>query len=185
MTGPDCDDGGWTLREAVSWQDAETVRRITVSSGFFSDQEVQVAMSLVVERMENGAASGYDFLFLEAAGRPLGFACYGPKEARPAVFDLYWLAVLDAERGRGMGRCLLEAAADRARARGGRLLRAETSAREQYAPTRRFYEHNGFELTRLDPDHYAPGEARCIYDRRIGQSAGCMACHRHAEEGLQ
>lgn len=73
----------------------------------------------------------------------------------------------DDHRGQGVGRLLLSEVVRRVRASGGRLLRAETSARDQYRATRKFYERNGFVLTRTDRDHYAVGDDRCIYDKRL------------------
>lgn len=158
---------GCRLRDQVLWEDVETVRLLTESSGFFSAQEVEIAMSLVVERLEFGESCGYYFLFAQGPDSCLGFACYGPYDDRPEWFDLYWIAVSDELRGQGVGRLLLSEVVRRVRDSGGRLLRAETSGRAQYGPTRKFYERNGFVHTRTDRDHYAEGDDRCIYDKQL------------------
>ncbi|WP_462327398.1 N-acetyltransferase [Desulfobaculum sp.] len=50
---------------------------------------------------------------------------------------------------------------------GGQTVRIETSAREQYAPTRAFYESFGYVVSREDVDFYAPGESRLTYTREL------------------
>ena len=52
-----------TLRREVKPSDPEAVREILVSSGFFRDDEIPVAVELVQECLEKGPACGYDFFF--------------------------------------------------------------------------------------------------------------------------
>lgn len=49
-------------------QDARPIERILSSSGFFSEEEVEIGCSLVTERLEKGEASGYYFILLEERG---------------------------------------------------------------------------------------------------------------------
>jgi hypothetical protein len=65
-------------REEVSPGDRESVRRICEISGFFSAEEVDMAVELVEEHLAKGVASGYHFLFAQHGDTVLGFACYGP-----------------------------------------------------------------------------------------------------------
>jgi ribosomal protein S18 acetylase RimI-like enzyme len=155
------------LRSCVHADDEQAVRRIVSSSGFFTDWEEDMAVSLVQEHRERGAESGYEFLFAEVGGLAVGFACYGPSEEIPALFDLYWIGVLQEYRGRHVGRMLLNLAEDMIIFAGGQTVRIETSAREQYAPTRAFYESFGYVVSREDVDFYAPGESRLTYTREL------------------
>jgi hypothetical protein len=41
----------------------------------------------------------------------------------------------------------------------------DTSGRAQYAPTRAFYEHMGYERAAVLEDFYAPGDAKVIYSK--------------------
>jgi len=43
----------------------DSVRGIVESSGFFSAEEVEIAVQLVQERLTKGIQSGYHFLFAE------------------------------------------------------------------------------------------------------------------------
>ncbi len=110
---------GITYREEVVPPDRHHVRRIVESSGYFHPAEVQVAVELVEERLAKGAASGYHFVFADRGERTIGYTCYGPIAATAGSFDLYWIAVDQANRGKGLGGALLAYTEQRIRASGG------------------------------------------------------------------
>lgn len=175
------------FRDIPRQDDRDAVAAIVAGSGFFNDAERALAVELVDEALEHGpAASGYHFLFAEIPSpriarrspvekgtcgdrllETVGYACYGPIAGTRDSFDLYWIAVADEARGRGLGRQLLEGVVDAVRAGGGRRLYAETSSRAQYEPTRRFYRATGFREEALLEDFYAPGDGKVIYLRLI------------------
>ena len=161
---------------AVSWRadvapaDVAAIRGVTASTGFFHDDEVDVAVELVEERLAKGPASGYEFVLAESEGRLVGYATFGPIPCTRSGFDLYWLAVRPEAQGLGLGRQIQREVERRVRAMGGTRLYAETSGRPQYASTRAYYEHAGFTLCELLEDYYAPGDARATYVKRIAPS---------------
>ncbi len=150
-------------RADVAPEDVAEIRNITAATGYFHDDEVEVAAELVEERLAKGAASGYEFALAESEGRLVGYATFGPVPCTQSGFDLYWLAVRPDCQGIGLGKRILQEVEKRARAMGGTRLYAETSGRPQYASTRAFYEHAGFALCELLEDFYAPGDARATY----------------------
>ena len=157
-----------TFREHVMERDADDVRDIVASTGFFSDEEADVAVELVREHLHKGPASGYLFVFAEADGRTVGYACYGPVPCTLNTFDLYWIAVRRDARGQGLGRALLGQVEERLRGPGRAKLVAETSSRPQYAPTRDFYLACGFEEEARIRDYYAPGEDVLYFTKSLG-----------------
>ena len=157
-----------TFREHVQERDADDVRDIVASTGFFSDEEADVAVELVREHLRKGPASGYLFVFAEVDGRTVGYACYGPVPCTLNTFDLYWIAVRPDARGRRLGRALLGRVEDRLRGPGRAKLVAETSSRPQYAPTRNFYQACGFEEEARIRDYYAPGEDVLYFTKSLG-----------------
>lgn len=159
-----------TIREDVRPADAEAVRAIVASAGFFHDFEVDVAVELVEERLARGPASGYFFLFAESGGRVVAYSCYGPIACTVGSYDLYWIAVQADCRGRGLGRRLLRLTEERIAARGGRRIYVETSSRELYQPTQRFYEHCGYRREALLRDFYDIGDGKLIYCRVVAES---------------
>ena len=159
----------WVFRDRVLEEDRSGVREIVASTGFFSDAEVDVAEELVDERLHKGETSGYLFVFAEdAAGRVMGYACYGPVPCTLRSFDLYWIAVRGEARGLGLGRAVLAKVEARLRASGGGKLIAETSSRDQYAPTRAFYLAVGFSEEARIRDYYAPGEDVLYFTKALG-----------------
>ena len=151
------------LRSTLRDTDAQAIRNIVASTGFFASHEIDIAVELVDARRTQGEASGYYFLFADSADRPVGYSCYGPIGCTVGSYDLYWIAVESAYRGHGLGRqLLLETERCIARA-GGRRIYVETSSRPLYDPTRRFYENNGYRGEALLSDFYSPGDGKVIY----------------------
>lgn len=147
--------------------DLETVRRIVDSSGFFNPEEIEVAVELVAERLSKGEKSGYFFIFVESDGRTVGYACFGPIAGTQCSFDLYWIAVDQDFQGQSIGKELLKKSEEAILAMNGHRVYVETSSRNQYAPTRKFYRRNGYRLDASLKDFYAPGDSKNIYLREI------------------
>lgn len=154
-----------TFRHTPCPEDRDAIRGIVASTGFFTDAEVDVAVELIDERLTRGEASGYHFVFAEENDETIGYACYGPIACTVGSYDLYWIAVDNAHRGQGHGRRILAEAEQCMAAAGARRIYIETSGREQYAPTRTFYEHCGYRLEATLNDFYAPGDPKLIYSR--------------------
>jgi ribosomal protein S18 acetylase RimI-like enzyme len=93
-------------------------------------------------------------LIARLGGKPVGlavcFSSYSTFRGRP-VLNLHDLAVMPEQRGAGVGRKLLEAVEDAARAR--RCCKVTLEVREDNARARAIYERSGF-------SDYAPGDAR-------------------------
>jgi len=160
---------GVELRTEARPDDRATIRRIVESTGFFHPPEVDVAVELVDERLRRGDASEYFFVFAERDGHVLGYACYGPIACTLASYDLYWIAVDAAERGQGLGRDLLQVTEGLIAGRGGLRVYAETSGRDQYEPTRNFYERCGYDREAVQKDFYAPGDDKVMYVKVVGR----------------
>jgi D-alanine-D-alanine ligase-like ATP-grasp enzyme/ribosomal protein S18 acetylase RimI-like enzyme len=152
-----------TFRYEIVPGDVAAIREVTASTGYFHDDEVDVAVELVEERLAKGAASGYEFVLAECDGRVVGYASFGPVPCTQSSFDWYWLAVRPELQRFGIGRRLLAETERLARAMGGTRLYCETSGRPQYASTRAFYERMGFTLCELLEDFYDAGDARATY----------------------
>jgi ribosomal protein S18 acetylase RimI-like enzyme len=153
------------FRQDIRPSDRATVRKLVEATGFFSGDETAIALELVEERLARGDASGYHFLFAEAGGEAIGYACYGPVPATLCSYDIYWMAVHPDFQRRGLGRELLGRTEVLIREQGGRQIYMDTSGRAQYEPTRLLYEGRGYRQAAYLPDYYAPGDAKVIYEK--------------------
>jgi GNAT superfamily N-acetyltransferase len=145
----------------------EKVRHLVESTGMFYPFEVDVAVQLVEERLAKGVSSGYFFLFAESGEKLIGYACYGPIACTQGSYDLYWIVVDKNHQRCGVGRALLRRAEREIARRGGRRVYIETSGRDQYAPTRAFYQRCGYAPEAVLADFYAPGDDKLIYVKQL------------------
>lgn len=153
----------WQFRFEVRPEDAANVRQVCQATGFFHEGEIAVAEELVLERLSKGVASGYEFVFAESDGRLLGYACFGPIPCTQSSWDLYWIVVAPQAQRQGLGGTLLRQAETAIQQAGGTRIYVETSGRDQYRPTRHFYEKNGYRIAAELEDFYAPGDSKVIY----------------------
>lgn len=155
------------FREAARPEDLHEVGRLVRATGFFSEEEIGIAVELVGERLAKGDTSGYSFLFAEDVERLTGYACFGRIPGTVHSYDLYWIAVDPGFQGKGVGRRVMEGAEAIILRDGGRLVYADTSSRSQYEPTRRFYVSCGYHQAAFLPDFYAPGDGKVIYMKSL------------------
>lgn len=176
-----------TFRDEPRPTDAAAIREIVASTGFFHDFEIDVAVELIDERLARGIESGYHFVFAEGCYEPraqargeepcaraqgssqprvLGYTCFGPIPCTIGSFDLYWIAVHDDCRGRGLGRALMEETERRLPADARRIY-IETSSQAKYEPTRAFYERCGYRVEGRFEGFYAEGDDKLVFSKRI------------------
>jgi ribosomal protein S18 acetylase RimI-like enzyme len=155
------------MRSDVVPADRQAVRNLVDRTGFFHSDEIDIAVELVEARLADGVASSYEFIFVDSAESLLGYACYGAIPCTAASFDLYWIAVDPRFQRHGIGRMLIEAVERQVAAKGGERIYIDTSGRDQYQPTRAFYERSGFHCEARLKDFYSPGDDRLIYAKRL------------------
>jgi ribosomal protein S18 acetylase RimI-like enzyme len=146
------------------------VEEIVRATGVFSEIEVAVAL----EVFDAGARAQIDYELIGAfsASRLLGYACFGPTPATDHTYDLYWIAVRPEAQRTGAGTALMAEVERRLASRAARMVVIETSSREDYAPTREFYNRLGYaEAARLR-DFYAAGDDRVVLSKRMNAAQG-------------
>jgi len=157
-------------RVTVQDSDAAAVYSLVKQTGFFSESEEKIALELVEETLAVGKESGYEFVFVDApndAGSLLGYTCYGPIPDTASSFDLYWIAVSPRQQRSGLGSELLRETERLARQQNASRMFVDTSGREQYTPTRNFYERMGYREEARLVDFYAPGADKVIYAKTL------------------
>ena len=132
----------------------------------FTDEERTVALELIDEAIKRPEQSGYECIVAaeQAEGgdpeteRVAGYLSYGRTPMTESTYDLYWVAVDPAHRGKGLGRKLCQAFEEHCRQSEGRLIRVETSSQEAYSGTLQFYLDTGYREGGRLPDFYKPGD---------------------------
>ena len=149
---------------------AQLVDIISQGAGFRS-AEVECAIELLDGALAPADPSaeepeGYEARVAvedDAPDQVLGYACFGLTPMTEATYDLYWLVVAEAARGRGIGGQLMTAVEDELRQRGAITIRVETSSLEGQGGARRFYEKTGFKLAGAIPDFYRKGDDLLVF----------------------
>jgi len=156
-----------SFRKEVRKSDVETVKEMVTGTGFFNREEIDIAAELVMERLEKGEASGYEFIFLELGETTVAYSCFGRIPLTKSSYDLYWIVTNTQWRNRGLGKILLKETEEAILEQNGIAVYAETSSREQYLPTRKFYENNGYLLKARFEDYYDRGDDLVFYVKRL------------------
>ena len=141
---------------------AEIVRR----AGNFSDEEVETAVELIDDSIESENEGDYIVFLIDEDGVK-GYVCIGPASLAQGVYDLYWIVVDAAARGRQYGQRLLRFAEEEVKRRGGRMVLIETSSLPEYEATRRFYLAAGYPEVARVPNFYKPGDDKIIYAKEV------------------
>ena len=157
-----------SYRDEPRAADLARVREIVDATGFFSAEEIAVAVELLDDRLAKVPASDYRFLLAEEEGRVVGYSAYGRIPFTRASWDLYWIAVDPAVQGRGIGGALMFESERRITLQGPARVYVETSSRAQYEPTRGFYERCGYRVAAILDDFYAPGDGKVIFVKEVG-----------------
>ena len=147
--------------------DIEAVRTIVESTGFFRDDEIPVAVELVEERLAKGPDSGYEFIFVEHNGQTIAYSCYGLIACTLHSYDLYWIVTHNDYRGKGIGSLLIKETEERIKDAGGTGIYVETSSKDQYLPTRSFYEKNQYLLKARFEDFYDNGDDKLVFIKKV------------------
>ncbi len=187
---------------AIRWcrpEDRQIVLSFLAETGFFRPDEIDIARELIDSAIAEGPKGHYQSFVacvneeqdsgLKKAGGanpqseirnpksprsvPVGWVCWGPTPCTLGTFDIYWIGVAPAWQGRGIGRALTNFAEQAIAERGGRLFVVETSSREAYTPTRRFYEALGYDEAGRIPDFYGPGDDKVIF-LKAAPDATCL-----------
>jgi ribosomal protein S18 acetylase RimI-like enzyme len=157
-------------------RDRERIHEILVATAHFTEEEVRDAMELVDQAHDEPAKGEYIVHVLQDPdGEPdgasvQGYVCHGPTPLTDGVFDLYWIAVDPRRQGQGIGQLLLRFVENEVRRKRGRMLLIETSSKESYASTMRFYERSGYDEISRIKDFYRIEDDKVVYCKKLTAS---------------
>ena len=152
-----------SFRNKLVKTDPEVIRQIAASTGFFDRQDVQINVE-IAENLLNQKDSEHKFLFADYMDKTVAYVCYGEApDAKEGTYEIYWLSTLNEYRGLGIGRNLINKLITKLRKKGAKKIYVKTDSKDQYAPTRRFYNKCGFKLQAVLPGYYDDNDNCCIY----------------------
>jgi ribosomal protein S18 acetylase RimI-like enzyme len=154
------------IRPAVQ-KDRDRIQAILLSTDRFTDEEVRCAMELVDEWLVRPEKGDYIVHVVDGKDAVAGYVCYGPTPLTDGVYDLYWIAVDPLYQGQGFGQVLLRFVEDAVREREGRMLLIETSSKDSYGPTLRFYERAGYDEISRIKDFYRIEDDKVVFCKRL------------------
>jgi ribosomal protein S18 acetylase RimI-like enzyme len=152
--------------------DRERILQILVATARFTEEEVRCAIDLVDQAAEHPERGEYIVQVLEepdsGPSRTIqGYVLYGPTPHTDGVFDLFWIAVHPNQQGQGFGQLLLRFVENEVRRQKGRMLLIETSSKDTYAPTLRFYERSGYEEISRIKDFYRIEDDKVVFCKKL------------------
>jgi ribosomal protein S18 acetylase RimI-like enzyme len=148
--------------------DRAAVEEVVRAVGNFNAGEIVCAMELVDIYLSKQDQSDYLLVVAEDGDAGVcGYACWGPVPLTKGVYDLYWIATHPRVQGAGIGRGLMAHVEQSVLGLGGRLLVAETSGKDSYRNTVRFYRRLGYEEASRIVDFYDVGDDKLVFVKRF------------------
>ena len=159
------------IRPAES-KDRDRIHEVLIATGRFNADEVRFAMDLVDQAFEHPERDEYLVHVLEEPDSGprktiQGYVCFGATPLADGVFDLYWIAVDPKQQGMGFGKLLLRFVENEVRRQRGRMLLIETSSKESYAPTIRFYQRSGYDEISRIKDFYRIEDDKLVFCKKL------------------
>ncbi len=150
--------------------DRQAVAAIVERVGNFNAAEIATALELVDIWLSESTQGDYRVAVAEdAGGRVCGYTCWGPTPLTKGTYDIYWIATLPEVHGAGFGRALMAHVEAQVAAEKGRLLVLETSSKESYGDTVRFYRRSGYEEASRIRDFYDVGDDKITFVKRLSR----------------
>ena len=150
----------WDLEDVLPVESAVFGTEAWTAAQFWSELARVPETRWYVVARQDGAMVGYAGLFQAGS------------EA-----DVQTVAVAPGARGRGLGRTLMAALVDRARARGAVVLHLEVRA--DNAPALGLYGRLGFQAVGRRPDYYGRGRDATLMSLRLGPDDAAAGEVRH------
>ncbi len=158
------------LIRPMTLADRPAVAGIIERVGNFNPAEIETALELVDIWLHNSTQKDYRVaVAVDSGARVCGYACWGPTPLTRGTYDIYWIATLPEVHGLGFGRALMDYVEKQVAAEQGRLLVLETSSKESYGDTVRFYRRSGYEEASRIRDFYDAGDDKITFVKRLSR----------------
>lgn len=108
------------------------------------------------------------WLTCKVDGKPVGFCYAVPEEFAEGAWNMLAIAVLPTEQCGGCGGAIARHLEAELKARGQRILIADTSGADDFARTREFYRKNGYVEEACIRDFWAAGDDKIVFWKSLG-----------------
>jgi ribosomal protein S18 acetylase RimI-like enzyme len=150
--------------------DRSAVEHILRQVGNFHPGEIACALEIVDLYLNDPDQRDYQIAVIEdAVPKVRGYTCWGPTSLTNGTYDLYWIATDPEVQGAGLGRLLMAYVEEQVQKGQGRLLVAETSSKESYGNTVRFYRRLNYEEVSRIRDFYDLGDDKITFVKRFSR----------------
>ncbi|MBN2189734.1 MAG: GNAT family N-acetyltransferase [Candidatus Aureabacteria bacterium] len=153
--------------EKLKKTDLPQLRALVDNISNFKKFEKDCALELIEFALKNKNQRDYIIYTAKINNLMAGFIIYGWIDLTKGCYDLYWIAVDNNFRGKGIGKKLIQSMEKNVKKDKGRSVFIETSSKTNYTPTRIFYEKCGYEKTAVIKDFYDKNDHKMIYRKNI------------------
>lgn len=103
------------------------------------------------------------WLTCEHDDAPAGFCFAEPEDLTDGAWNMRAIAIAPSLQGQSLGAKLVHHLEDELRAKGQRILIADTSGTDDFTPTRAFYDAIGYVQEARIRDFWGPGDDKIVY----------------------
>ncbi len=150
--------------------DVSSIKSLLERVPNFNEEEISVAMELINFAANNPGQEDYNIFVYEEDGKIFGYHCTGRRPLTDGVYDLYWIVTDPKEANKGIGSELILHAENFVKENYGRWLLAETSSKDSYALTRKFYIKNNFSIISEIKNFYSLGDNLIVFGKYFSYS---------------
>jgi ribosomal protein S18 acetylase RimI-like enzyme len=159
-----------TVIRRMETPDRAAVKGIIASVGNFNQAEIDCALELIDIYLQVKEQKDYRIaVCTDSDSKVRGYVCWGPIPLTQGSYDIYWIATHPDSQGKGLGGSLIAYVENFIREENGRLLFIETSSKESYENTVRFYRRLGFQQTSRIRDFYDVGDDKLIFVKELSR----------------
>jgi ribosomal protein S18 acetylase RimI-like enzyme len=168
--------GTATMIRRMETADRAAVKEIITLVGNFNQAEIDCALELIDIFLQVKEQKDYRIAVCgDSKSGVQGFVCWGQIPLTKGSYDIYWIATHPDSQGKGFGRSLIAYVENFIEEEDGRLLFIETSSKESYENSVRFYRRLGFTQTSQIRDFYDVGDDKLIFVKELSRQGDRFA----------
>lgn len=151
----------------VNGNELSAVLSVARSCGLFDDDELTTLAKSFEESYADPHTTALWMARFDGNGSALAVVYCVEERMADRVWNVLFIGVDSAHKGRGIGSALLQHVELTLKRRSQRLLIVETGTGSEFENVHRFYTRNQYEKEGIVRDFYADGEHKTVFRKRI------------------